>query len=177
MSLDAISAYKKYFDHNAWLCHWVNTPNLDELVHNGVSSTESHSANPVCSPSRSVMFSGRYSLETGVVTNNIGIDESVPNMGQWFEKHSNYERVPRKLKQSVNANYLAKDGKPTMFLPDARDRLRRVEQVMLFDMKNDPWEMRNLAAEASARGIIAEHEEMLAATESRLVPGTEFTRQ
>ena len=32
MNLDAIAAYKKQFDHNAWLCHWVDTPNLDELI-------------------------------------------------------------------------------------------------------------------------------------------------
>jgi len=93
MNLDAIGAYKKHFDHNAWLCHWVDTPNLDELVHNGVSFTESHSTNPVCCPARSSMFTGRYSIETGVVINNIGIDKSVPNMGQWFEAHSEYNRV------------------------------------------------------------------------------------
>jgi len=91
MNLDAIAAYKKQFDHSAWLCHWVDTPNLDELVHNGVSFTESHSTNPVCCPARSSMFTGRYSLETGVVINNVGIDKSVPNMGQWFEKNSNYD--------------------------------------------------------------------------------------
>jgi arylsulfatase A-like enzyme len=93
MNLDAIAAYKKHFDHKAWLCHWVDTPNLDELVHNGVSFTESHSTNPVCCPARSSMFTGRHSIETGVVINNVGIDKSVPNMGQWFEEHSDYERV------------------------------------------------------------------------------------
>jgi len=80
MTLDSIAAYKEQFKHNAWLCHWVDTPNLDELVHNGVSFAESHSTNPVCCPARSSMFTGRYSLETGVVINNIGIDKSVPNM-------------------------------------------------------------------------------------------------
>jgi arylsulfatase A-like enzyme len=93
MTNDIISAYRKHFDHNSWLCHWVETPNLDELAHNGVSFTESYSTNPVCCPARSSLFTGRYSLETGVVTNNIGIDKSVPNMGQWFEQHSDYDRV------------------------------------------------------------------------------------
>ena len=93
MTFDAIGAYKKVLDHKSWLCHWVDTPNLDELVANGVSFTESHSTNPVCCPARSSMFTGRYSLETGVVSNNIGIDKSVPNMGQWFEKNSDYDRV------------------------------------------------------------------------------------
>jgi len=39
------------------------------------------------------MWTGRYSTETGLTYNNIGIDKDVPNMGQWFEKHSNYDRV------------------------------------------------------------------------------------
>lgn len=93
MNLDAIGAYRKYFEDKSWLCHWVDTPNLDELVANGVSLTESHSTNPVCCPARSSMFTGRYSLETGVVINNVGIDKSVPNMGQWFETNSDYDRV------------------------------------------------------------------------------------
>ena len=93
MNLDAIAAYQDHFGHEAWLSHWVDTPNLDELVHNGVSFTESHSPNPVCCPARSSMFTGRYSLETGVVVNNVGIDKSVPNMGQWFEQNSDYDRA------------------------------------------------------------------------------------
>lgn len=93
MNLDAVSAYKEHFENKSWLCHWVDTPNLDELVQNGVSFMESHSTNPVCCPARSSMFTGRYSVETGVVINNVGIDKTVPNMGQWLEKHSNYDRV------------------------------------------------------------------------------------
>jgi arylsulfatase A-like enzyme len=448
MNLDAIGAYQKQFDHKGWLCHWVDTPNLDELVHNGVSFTESHSTNPVCCPARSSMFTGRYSLETGVVINNIGIDKSVPNMGQWFEEQSDYDRVycgkwhaggpwnnplasgprkipgfdtipngpdtwgrhmdygvstsveaymrnhkgpkpflavagfmdphdicfwagrldngrtrgsdffslgdalpvlppnldyefdeiwggkvqhtdmqwrnyrydycrmierldrnvgrllravrdrgddtvlvftsdhgdgvgrhgrvskwhpydesvkvpfivygpklgirrnvidtthlvsgvdimatvcdyagistpphsrglslrpllegrstqwrtsvfaelkevgrvirsdrykyvmsyepvPKKVKHSVNENYLTRDGKPSMFLPGSRGDMQRVAQTMLFDMRNDPWEMRNLAASPKHRETIAEHETMLAAIEETLIPGTQFTR-
>jgi len=93
MVLDAISAYRRHFDHKAYLCHWVDTPNLDELVANGVSFTESHSPNPVCCPARASIFTGRYAMETGVIYNNVGIDRKLPNMGQWFETHSDYDRV------------------------------------------------------------------------------------
>ncbi len=93
MVLDAISAYKNHFDHKAYLCHWIDTPNLDELVTNGVSFTESHTPNPVCCPARASIFTGRYAMETGVIYNNIGIDKNLPNMGQWFEKNSDYDRV------------------------------------------------------------------------------------
>ena len=40
-----------------------------------------------------VLFTGRYSTETGLTYNNIGIDKDVPNMGQWFEKYTDYDRV------------------------------------------------------------------------------------
>ena len=93
MNLDAIAAYQKQFQHKSWLCHYVDTPNLDELVHNGTSFIESHSTNPVCCPARSTIFTGRHSVETGVVINNVGIDKSIPNMGQWFEKHTDYDRL------------------------------------------------------------------------------------
>jgi len=88
----------------------------------------------------------------------------------------NYKDVPQKDRALVNQNYRTLDGKPTMFLPEDRQRLQREDHVMLFDMLNDPWETRNLAAEANCRDILAEHEAVLAATESRLIPGHEFTR-
>lgn len=93
LSIDALSAYRRHFEHPAYACHWLETPHLDDLVQNGVSFLESHAANPVCSPSRSCLFTGRMSVETGLIQNNIGIDRDVPNLGQWFESHGDYRRV------------------------------------------------------------------------------------
>jgi arylsulfatase A-like enzyme len=93
MVLDAISAYRDAFTHPAYACHWVDTPNLDDLVRNGVSFLESHSTNPVCCPARSSLFTGRMPVETGLIVNNTGIDRDVPNMGQWFERDGRYDRV------------------------------------------------------------------------------------
>ena len=93
INIDTIAAFAPHYKDPAYGSHWVRTPNLDRLAKEGVSFMESHSANPVCCPSRSCMFTGRMATETGVITNNIGIDENVPNMGQWFEQHSNYRRV------------------------------------------------------------------------------------
>lgn len=90
--IDTISAYKSYFKHEAYFSHWLKTPNFDRMVAGGYSFLESHSTNPVCSPARSSIFTGRYSTETGLTYNNIGIDKDIPNMGQWFEKHSGYRR-------------------------------------------------------------------------------------
>lgn len=91
--IDTIAAYKKHFFHEAYLCHWLKTPNFDRMVEGGYSFLESHSTNPVSCPARSSIFTGRYSTETGVTYNNIGIDKQIPNMGEWFEAHSGYKRV------------------------------------------------------------------------------------
>ncbi len=91
--IDSISAYKDHFSHPAYLCHWANTPNFDRMVAQGYSFLQSNSTNPVCSPARSSLFTGRYSSETGITYNNIGIDKNVPNMGEWFEMNADYSRV------------------------------------------------------------------------------------
>lgn len=91
--IDTIAVYKEFFRHKAYLCHWLKTPNFDRMVSGGYSFLESTSTNPLCCPARSILFTGRYSTETGVTYNNIGIDKNVPNMGEWFEANSNYNRI------------------------------------------------------------------------------------
>jgi len=81
--LDTLSAYG---------CRGVKTPHLDRLAARGVSFIESHSTNPVCSPARSSLFTGRMSSETGVVKNGLPIREGVPNVGQWLGREG-YEAV------------------------------------------------------------------------------------
>jgi len=87
-----------------------------------------------------------------------------------------YERAPEKKGCPVNENYLTTDGEATMFLPREPKRLKRVEQAMLFDMKDDPWETRNLIDDPQYKTVVADHEAMLVGFESDLIPGTEFTR-
>ncbi len=74
-------------------CRHVRTPALDRLKTGGVSFTESYSANPVCSPARSSIFTGRASSETGVYVNNLPIRSDIPNLGQWFSQETDYETV------------------------------------------------------------------------------------
>ncbi len=92
MNIDAISAYRNIFKDEAYGAHHIETPNLDWLIENGVSFKESHSTDPVCCPARASLFTGRMSCETGVFYNNIGIAKNVPNLGQWLEQHSEYDR-------------------------------------------------------------------------------------
>ena len=72
-------------------CRHLQTPALDRLKTSGVSFTQSYSANPVCSPARSCVFTGRTSCETGVFTNGKPIRSDIPNLGQWFSQQTNYE--------------------------------------------------------------------------------------
>jgi len=83
LGLDAISAHG---------CGDVRTPNIDRLVRRGVTFMESHSTNPVCSPARSSLFTGRMPTETGVISNGRPIHPSVPNLGQRLREHG-YDTV------------------------------------------------------------------------------------
>ena len=47
----------------------VHTPNLDQLAKEGVFFSEAVANNPLCSPYRAMLMTGRYSLSTGVVEN------------------------------------------------------------------------------------------------------------
>ncbi|OPZ10559.1 MAG: Arylsulfatase [candidate division BRC1 bacterium ADurb.BinA364] len=80
---------------------------------------------------------------------------------------------------SYDQPFLLAEGEKTQFLPAAPDRLAKDDPLswMLYDMKEDPWEMRNLAADPAYRGVL---ETMLAQLaeehESRLIPGQRFDR-
>lgn len=54
----------------------IRTPNIDRLASQGVRFTHAFSNDPVCSPARSILLSGRYARSTGVVRNQD--DESRP---------------------------------------------------------------------------------------------------
>ncbi|MHC4117860.1 MAG: sulfatase family protein [Planctomycetota bacterium] len=72
-------------------CPHVRTPALDRIKRSGVSFMQSYSANPVCSPARAAVFTGRTSCETSVYKNGIRIRSDIPNLGQWFSQHTDYE--------------------------------------------------------------------------------------
>ena len=72
-------------------CRHVYTPALDRLKKSGVSFTQSYTPNPLCSPARSAVFTGRTSSECGVHINGLPVRADIPNLGQWFSQHTDYE--------------------------------------------------------------------------------------
>ena len=70
---------------SAFGCSHVRTPNIDRLAAQGTSFSLSYSANPVCCPARTCWYTGRASLENGVVMNDQWpIAPDLPDLGQWF---------------------------------------------------------------------------------------------
>jgi arylsulfatase A-like enzyme len=67
---------------------YLNTPNMDSLAANGVLFSRAYCANPLCVPSRTSIYTGRYPVETGVQTNDTTeIDaKRFPTMGTIFKR-------------------------------------------------------------------------------------------
>ncbi|WP_460165947.1 sulfatase family protein [Thermostilla marina] len=78
LGLDAIAAHG---------CDYVETPHLDRLAAGGTTFIESHSTNPVCSPARSSLMTGRMPVETGVISNGRPIHSSCPTIGHCLSSH------------------------------------------------------------------------------------------
>ncbi|MFB3827883.1 MAG: sulfatase [Bryobacteraceae bacterium] len=72
---------------------YLRTPAMDHLYRTGASFALSHSPDPVCSPARSAIFTGRMPSETDVASNGRPIRAGIPNLGEWFGGQANYETV------------------------------------------------------------------------------------
>jgi len=67
---------------------YIKTPHMDSLAAHGAFFTRAYSANPLCVPSRTAMFTGRYPCETGVQSNDpVPFDaHAFPTMGTYFRQ-------------------------------------------------------------------------------------------
>lgn len=74
-------------------CPYSNTPAMDSLARRSVSFAASYSTNPVCSPARSSIVTGRMTTETGVYVNGRPIRDGIPNIGEWFSEKTNHETI------------------------------------------------------------------------------------
>jgi len=71
----------------------VRTPALDYLAARGVSFGNSYCPDPICSPSRSSIFTGRTASEADVARNGRHIYRGIPNLGEWFQENSGYHTI------------------------------------------------------------------------------------
>jgi arylsulfatase A-like enzyme len=55
---------------NAFGADYMDTPNLDRLVEEGVAFTDCHVTAPSCAPSRASLFTGYYPHTTGIYENS-----------------------------------------------------------------------------------------------------------
>jgi arylsulfatase len=107
----------------------LSTPNLDRMAAEGVRFTQFYSANPVCSPSRAALLTGRYPTRAGVPrvlfpTDTVGLPDSddhhragvkttrIPAMcvGKWHLGHhcalpAHNRRLRRVLRHSLQQRY------------------------------------------------------------------------
>jgi arylsulfatase A-like enzyme len=58
----------------------TRTPNLDAMAARGKNFTHAVTNQPVCAPSRSVLFTSRYATETGVWRNGIALGQTLPTL-------------------------------------------------------------------------------------------------
>jgi len=66
---------------------YLKTPNMDKLAEHGVTFRNAYCANPLCIPSRSSLFTGRYPHELGIqINDNTMIDpQEYPILGTFFK--------------------------------------------------------------------------------------------
>lgn len=64
----------------------TNTPNLDALAGVGTNFNHTVTNQPVCGPSRSVLFTGCYATQAGVWHNGLGLREDLPTLATELRK-------------------------------------------------------------------------------------------
>lgn len=73
---------------------WINTPGMDRLAAEGVLFERAYTANPLCVPARTAIWSGHYPHQTGKETNGHGSRGwlDMPCLGTYF-RDAGYETV------------------------------------------------------------------------------------
>jgi arylsulfatase A-like enzyme len=64
----------------------VRTPNFDDFANQGARFTRAYAANPVCTPNRTTIMTGRYSHQHGMINNNLMIPPSERCLAESFQE-------------------------------------------------------------------------------------------
>lgn len=65
----------------------MKTPNLDSLAEEGIKYENAYTAQPVCGPARSAIFTGTFPHTNGMVTNCIAMGDNIKTIGQRLTDH------------------------------------------------------------------------------------------
>lgn len=93
----------------------IRTPNLDRMAAEGVRFTNFYSANPVCSPSRAALLTGRYPTRVGVPKVLFPADQAGLNLDE--QTVANVLKAKHYRTACIGKWHL---GRPTPFLPTNR---------------------------------------------------------
>lgn len=64
----------------------VKTPNLDKLASEGICFMNAISTNPVCTPYRAMLLTGKYSLKTGMFMNDVSLNPDTESFAKLFKQ-------------------------------------------------------------------------------------------
>jgi len=70
----------------------VSTSNVDKLAEEGMKFTNFHTAQAICAPSRSQIFTGMYPVKNGCMANHIGVKPNIKSIATLL-KNAGYEVV------------------------------------------------------------------------------------
>jgi hypothetical protein len=85
---------------------------------------------------------------------------------KFYKKSGDFERP-----------FLTASGEPAVFSPARAAEYQAYGYSLLFDLRDDPWEMRNLAEEARFAGVVKAHDEILRRDfEAKFIPGRHYDR-
>lgn len=64
----------------------VRTPHMNALATEGMRFNRAYAASPICTPSRSVMFTGMYPFHNGAQMNHFTVKPNTPNLPQYLQQ-------------------------------------------------------------------------------------------
>ncbi|RFM32482.1 sulfatase family protein [Chitinophaga silvisoli] len=64
----------------------VRTPHMNALASEGMRFNRAYAASPICTPSRSVMFTGMYPFHNGAQMNHFTVKPNTPNLPQYLHE-------------------------------------------------------------------------------------------
>ena len=87
-----LSDDQDYLDYGSYGNNNVNTKFVDKLVSEGLKFTNFHTAQAICAPSRSQLYSGLYPLKNGCYANHIPVRKNTKSI-VYHLKQLGYEVV------------------------------------------------------------------------------------